>query len=120
MRLWHYDLIKKLPRQQLLGQHRECCALRGMGWGKPHSVINYIFDYPYYTLYEYHVLIMDEMKSRGYVPNCIWYDNTYRGSKIGYDSSSFTMKNMGYIYKEHNHDYYMECAQNLMLKGIYI
>ena len=27
MRLWHEDLIRKLPRQQLLGQHRECCAL---------------------------------------------------------------------------------------------
>ena len=29
MRLWHQALISKLPRQQLLGQHRECCALRG-------------------------------------------------------------------------------------------
>lgn len=34
MRLWHEDLIHKLPRQQLLGQHRECCALRGNGWAK--------------------------------------------------------------------------------------
>lgn len=33
MRLWHEVLIPKLPRQQLLGQHRECCALRGKGWG---------------------------------------------------------------------------------------
>jgi uncharacterized protein (TIGR02328 family) len=31
MRLWHYKLIPYLPRQQLLGQHRECCALRGKG-----------------------------------------------------------------------------------------
>ncbi|MEN2662939.1 pyrimidine dimer DNA glycosylase/endonuclease V, partial [Lacticaseibacillus paracasei] len=23
MRLWHQDLIQQLPRQQLLGQHRE-------------------------------------------------------------------------------------------------
>ena len=29
MRLWHQALIPKLPRPQLLGQHRECCALRG-------------------------------------------------------------------------------------------
>ncbi|MBP2068973.1 uncharacterized protein (TIGR02328 family) [Anaerococcus nagyae] len=29
MRLWHEDLIKDLSRQQLLGQHRECAALRG-------------------------------------------------------------------------------------------
>ena len=32
MRLWHQSLIPHLPRQQLLGQHRECCALRGAGW----------------------------------------------------------------------------------------
>ena len=29
MRLWHEALIPQLPRPQLLGQHRECCALRG-------------------------------------------------------------------------------------------
>lgn len=34
VRLWHEDLISRLPRQQLLGQHRECCALRGKGWEK--------------------------------------------------------------------------------------
>ena len=39
MRLWHEALISKLPRQQLLGQHRECCALRGAGWGRKHSVV---------------------------------------------------------------------------------
>ena len=45
MRLWHQSLIKHLPRQQLLGQHRECCALRGNGWNKKHSTIDYIFRY---------------------------------------------------------------------------
>ncbi|MBO1911863.1 hypothetical protein J4G37_44625, partial [Microvirga sp. 3-52] len=34
MRLWHEDMLMELPRQQLLGQHRECCALRGFGWNK--------------------------------------------------------------------------------------
>lgn len=34
MRLWHQELISKLPRQQLLGQHHEIAALRGNGWGK--------------------------------------------------------------------------------------
>ncbi len=34
MRLWHEALIPALPRQQLLGQHREAAALRGLGWGK--------------------------------------------------------------------------------------
>ena len=27
MRLWHKDLIPYLPRQQLLGQWRECCCI---------------------------------------------------------------------------------------------
>jgi len=31
MRLWHETLIPRLPRAQLLGQHRECAALRGAG-----------------------------------------------------------------------------------------
>ena len=30
MRLWHEQIIHLLPKNQLLGQHRECCALRGM------------------------------------------------------------------------------------------
>ena len=51
MRLWHQDLIPKLPRPQLLGQHRECCALRGNGWGKKHATVNYVFDYSPYRLY---------------------------------------------------------------------
>ena len=44
MRLWHQALIPKLPRPQLLGQHRECCALRGNGWGKKHATVDYVFS----------------------------------------------------------------------------
>ena len=48
MRLWHEDMLTELPRQQLLGQHRECCALRGFGWNKKHATVNYIFNYSPY------------------------------------------------------------------------
>ncbi|MFP9126015.1 pyrimidine dimer DNA glycosylase/endonuclease V, partial [Enterococcus faecalis] len=54
MRLWHEKLISKLPRQQLLGQHRECCALRGNGWGKKHATVDYVFHYSPYRLFQYH------------------------------------------------------------------
>lgn len=64
MRLWHQDLLPLLPRQQLLVQHRECCALRGKGWGKPHSVVNYVFEHPLSTLEDYHGLVMREMERR--------------------------------------------------------
>jgi uncharacterized protein (TIGR02328 family) len=43
MRLWHTDLIKDLPRQQLLGQWREIHAIIGIinKHGKVnHSTIN--------------------------------------------------------------------------------
>ncbi|WP_255810558.1 pyrimidine dimer DNA glycosylase/endonuclease V [Treponema denticola] len=39
MRLWHQNLISRLPAQQLLGQHRECYALRGLDWRKKHPVV---------------------------------------------------------------------------------
>ena len=66
MRLWHYSLIPLLPRQQLLGQHRECCAMRGKGWGKKHATVDYVFKYHPYQLYMFHQLVMAEMKRRGY------------------------------------------------------
>ena len=45
MRLWAEQLIAVLPRQQILGQHREACSLRGNGWGRKHSTVNYVFKY---------------------------------------------------------------------------
>lgn len=56
MRLWHEALISQLPRPQLLGQHRECCALRGNGWGRKHATVDYVFTHSPYRLYAYHDL----------------------------------------------------------------
>ena len=39
MRLWHEELIPYLSNQRLSNQHRECCALRGLGWGRKHKTI---------------------------------------------------------------------------------
>ena len=99
MRLWHEDLIGHLPRPQLLGQHRECCALRGNGWGKKHETVDYVFSYSPYVLYQYHTLIMDEMERRGYnvTRQCAWASP---------------------LYKEHDDAYYKECIENLAQKGI--
>ena len=43
MRLWHEKIISLLPKSQLLGQHRECCALRGNGWKRKHKTVDYVF-----------------------------------------------------------------------------
>jgi len=119
MRLWHYDLIPLLPRQQLLGQHRECCALRGNGWKKSHSTVNYVFNYHIDALYQYHIKVMNEMEKRGYKVAPEWKHETYMGKSIGYSIEIYKSRKgqMG-PYTEHNEDYYKECLENLKSKGI--
>ena len=119
MRLWHQSLIKYLPRQQLLGQHRECCALRGNGWGKPHSTVNYVFEYTPMELFKYHQLVMNEMQNRGYKPNQLWENPLYRGRNCEPfialpDITGFKDP----IYTEHNDEYLAECLDNLLAKNI--
>lgn len=120
MRLWHEEMISKLPRKQLLGQHRECCALRGNGWGKPHSTVNYVFDYEPFLLFKYHELIMEEMKKRGYNVSVEWLDKNYRGKICPPYNNLKEIKIEKPIFKEHNDAYYMECVANLAEKGIEI
>ena len=72
MRLWHKDLIPVLPRQQLLSQWRECCAIaRNIAVnGTPnHILVNPVLDYPMehfcrYSAYE----VYTEMVKREYFP----------------------------------------------------
>ena len=120
MRLWHQALIDKLPRQQLLGQHRECAALRGKGWGKPHSVVNYVFEHSPYKLYAYHRLIMEEMVRRGYRPDDQWWEPGYRGKVMpAYEAGQIQAQPLGSpIYVEHDATYLAECLANLRAKGI--
>lgn len=69
MRLWHKDLIEVLPRQQLLGQWRECCCIAANldKCGTPnHILVNKILDYPIDHFYEFTSSIIQEMKRRGY------------------------------------------------------
>ena len=104
MRLWHEALISQLPRPQLLGQHRECCALRGNGWGRRHATVDYVFTHSPYRLYVYHRLIMEEMASRGY--------------RVSPDEDLSEEKQGNPIYSEHDARYYEECLDNLREKGI--
>lgn len=131
MRLWHQDLIKHLPRQQLLGQHRECCALRGAGWGRKHSVVNYVFEYSPNRLIAYHHLVMEEMERRGYRPDPVWWKVEWRGTKLGAaqdwgdeievnEIKCLCRDGSAWIYPEHNNAYLQECLENLRGKGIEI
>jgi uncharacterized protein (TIGR02328 family) len=126
MRLWHESLILVLPRQQLLGQHRECCALRGNGWGKRHATVNYVFKHSYKRLYYYHYLVMQEMSKRGYSVSEEWLDPNYRGKickriekNLKINLKWIESKNNN-VYPEHNELYLQECVDNLKGKGINI
>ena len=130
MRLWHEKLISKLPRQQLLGQWRECIALLGNGWGKKHSTVDYIFKYPQSYLVAYTEIIYEEMILRGYKPNSEKIYEALR-KRLTYNEIDNIMTNYyaltwdcftnnTTIYPEHNEHYYQECIENLKSKGVNI
>ena len=125
MRLWHESLLSKLPRQQLLSQHRECAALRSNSWDKKHSTVDYIFENPYLKLVAYHMRVMAEMERRGYEVDLEWKQYNYRGKNLGYDnyngedlaSLQVYLKRFP-VYSEHNEAYLNECLDNLSKKGV--
>lgn len=128
MRLWHESLIPLLPSKQLLGQHRECCALRGLGWGRPHATVNYVFQHPLEWLWAYHMKVMWEMKRRGYEPGEDWGMSTYRGRSCDplepplphFREALAKLPKGNLVYPEHNEEYLQECLDNLRSKGIEI
>lgn len=126
MRLWHKDLIPVLPRQQLIAQWRELCAIAGSidKKGTPnHLLVNQVLDYPPMHFTMYANLVLAEMHKREYkvsevaytrfvehVNNCIdlfnkhWW-NTYVPTEV---------KD---IYREwHNNRYLRQCYYNLQEK----
>jgi uncharacterized protein (TIGR02328 family) len=116
MRLWHESLIQYLPDKQLLGQHRECCALRGNGWGRKHSVVDYVFTHPYEDLYKFHLLVINEMDKRGYIVDNKWRKCSYRGKNCEEYGKNIPKNKDKNIYKEHNLEYLSECIENLNKK----
>ena len=69
MRLWHKDLIKTLPREQLVAQWRELSAIAGNlnTKGTPnHILVNKVCDYPREHFISYAFWVRQEMTRRGY------------------------------------------------------
>lgn len=122
--MWHQALIPVLPRAQLLGQHRECCALRGNGWGRKHATVDYVFTHPWWWLFNYHMIVMGEMEDRGYRVTPEWWDPCYRGKLSGRHAASgqarWMLSEDSVIYPEHDAAYLRECKDNLAEKGVLI
>ena len=69
MRLWDKNLIKVLPREQLVAQWRELSAIAGaiQKNGTPnHILVNFVLDYDFDHFITYAQLVRDEMTQRSY------------------------------------------------------
>ena len=129
MRLWHKDLITVLPKQQLLGQWRECCCIaRNIAVnGTPnHRLVNKIMDYPLDHFYQYTMIVARELTKRQYNVNWFSFSNHIDTSKlrtlsvdIEIDSNGNRKETVcGTVYDElfagwHNDRYLLQCYHNL-------
>ena len=69
MRLWHKDIIKYLPREQLVAQWRELSAIAGnlnMKGTPNHILVNKVLNYPIDHFISYALYVRQEMTRRGY------------------------------------------------------
>lgn len=69
MRIWHWELINVLPREQLVAQWREISSIVGSIQlkGTPnHVLVNKVLNYNYDHLISYAYYVRQEMTRRGY------------------------------------------------------
>lgn len=128
MRLWHKDLIKALPRQQLLSQWRECCCIaKNLAKnGTPnHILVNEITKYTPFHFETYTNMVLNEMEKRNYKisekalsnfrKNFNMYDATIDYAKI--PKSHWLNGNVSNIFCFwHNSRYFFQCYYNLQEK----
>jgi uncharacterized protein (TIGR02328 family) len=109
MRLWHEDIIRFLPRSQLLAQWRELNSI--FAKEDKHILINYIYEYPLDHLYTYTKIVIDEFKLRGY--------NIRSFEKMERYFAKHDAKMVDKLFaNDHNDDYFEICYFNLKEKYI--
>lgn len=126
MRLWHYQLLKGLPKNQLVSQLRECVAIAKNIYekGTPnHILVNKIMNYDLNHFRLYCWLVIQEMENRQYKVSKQTKDklNEYIGyykpiayveinNILLYDGSDFNIDLFG---EWHNMRYLNQCMCNL-------
>lgn len=111
MRLWHKDLIPVLPRQQLLGQWRECCLISKniVQNGSPnHLIVNRVMHFPMNHFATYCRLVYSEMLRRGFHPEWGKMDSYFTDLPEVDPAELFS----GW----HNNRYLRQCFSNLQEK----
>lgn len=114
MRLWHRDLIMFLPKKQLVGQWRECCAIMA-GLAKngtvKHPLVKKITHYSMNEFWAYTAFLYAELDHRGYNPRWSAFWNPYYKVTGGWIDIPDT------IFKDwHNDRYLKQCLYNLQEK----
>lgn len=114
MRLWHKELIKVLPRQQLIAQWRELSAIVGniKLKGTPnHLLVNPVMNYDFDHLITYASIVKSEMINREYKVNeSVW-------EKIISLKPNFDIVSFDELFKDwHNSMYFHQCFFNLQEK----
>lgn len=108
MRLWHQDVLRFLPRSQLLAQWRELNSI--FAKEDRHVLINYIYDYDKSELKAYTDAVLTEMRARGYTIRT--FDKMER-----YFEQIDSVKHAPFA-QHHNDDYIRICYYNLYEKYI--
>lgn len=114
MRLWHTELIKVLPREQLVAQWRELSAIAGaiQKNGTPnHILVNFVLEYPWDDFISYAYYVRQEMTNRGYrTMSSVW-------DKITALSADYKILPLEKVYKEKMDNTYLKiCFYNLYEK----
>ena len=114
MRIWHTNLIKVLPREQLVAAWRELSAIAGsiQKKGTPnHLLVNFVMDYDFDHLISYAYYVREEMTRRGYrTMNSVW-------EKITSLKLNYTILSLEVIYPEKMDTLYLNiCYYNLYEK----
>lgn len=112
MRLWHYQLIPVLPRQQLVSQWRELIAIHKKiaKDGTPnHSLVNKVLEYPIEHFKDYTLKVYLELRKRDYSPASELLDDVMK-----WDSKSFAVTPWNFLFENwHTKRYLKQCFHNL-------
>ena len=106
MRLWHIDIIKFLPKSQLIAQWRELNSIYKNS--NKHILINYIYNYDKSYLLYYSNKVIDELNKRKINITSLANYNLY--------FKSCKLDNNPKVFKEHNNEYLQICYYNLKEK----
>lgn len=120
MRLWHIDLIRVLPKAQLVAQWRECSAIAGniQTKGSPnHILVNKIMNYPIVQFVGYSLFVRAEMTRRGYKTMQSVEDKICGLLPHGVSKPDITNFEQEDIFSGwHNARYFQQCFYNLQEK----